>query len=56
MYESPWTQKTGEMAYISQEPKMLQGPINYNADSLYPQPNVNSYSLDVFYTNDYYWG
>jgi hypothetical protein len=47
MYESLWTQKTGEATYINQEPRMLQGPRSYNVANLYPQPNW--YSLDVSY-------
>ena len=41
IYDSPWVQKTGEMTYMNQEPRMLQGPINYGAANLYPQPNAN---------------
>ena len=56
IYDSPWVQKTGEMTYMNQEPRMLQGPINYGAANLYPQPNANWYSLDISYThmNDYW--
>jgi hypothetical protein len=55
MYESPWAQKTGEMAYMNQEARMIQWPINYNTD--YSYPNANRYSVDISYTpmNDY-WG
>ena len=48
-----WTEQKGQVGYMNQESRMLQGPINYNAANLYPQPNANS--LDVSYTNDY-WG
>jgi hypothetical protein len=50
MYESPWAQKTGGMAYMNQEARMIQGLINYNGDTLYPQANTNLYSLEVSYT------
>jgi hypothetical protein len=51
----PWVQQKGQVGYMNQESKMLQWPINYKAANLYPQANVNWYSLDVSYTNDY-WG
>jgi len=37
----PWAQQKGQMGYMNQESRMLQGPINYNAANLYPQPNAN---------------
>lgn len=50
-------QKRGEMTYMNQEPRMLQGPMpmNYNTD--YSYPIANWYSVDISYTpmNDY-WG
>jgi hypothetical protein len=51
--QSSLSQKRGETAYMNQEPRMLQGSINYNAD--YSYPNINWYSVDIFYTpmNDY---
>ena len=41
-------QSGGVMTYMGQEPKMLQGPINYNTD--YSYPNINWYSVDISYT------
>lgn len=57
MYESPWAQNAPEMTYMNQEPEILEGPIDYNADNLYPQPNPKWYSLDISYTHmNGYWG
>jgi hypothetical protein len=50
-----WVQQKGQVGYMNQEPRMLQGPTKYNAANLYPQPNTNWHSLDVSYTN-HYWG
>ncbi len=47
----------GEMTYMNQEPRMLQGPINYGARlTCIREPNANWYSLDISYThmNDYW--
>jgi hypothetical protein len=51
--ESSLAQKRGEMAYMNQEPRMLQEPTNYSTD--YSYPNINWYSVDISYTpmNDY---
>jgi hypothetical protein len=51
----PWVQQKGQVGYMNQESKMLQGPRSYNVANLYPQANANRYWLDVSYTNDY-WG
>ena len=51
MYESSWAQKTGGMTYMNQKSKMLQGPVNYSADNLHPQPNADWYSLHLSYTH-----
>ena len=37
----PWVQQKGQVGYMNQEPRMLQGPVNYNVANLYPQPNAN---------------
>jgi hypothetical protein len=36
MYKSSWAQKTGEMTFINQEPRMLQESSSYNTNNLYP--------------------
>ena len=46
-------QKGGEMTYMDQEPRMLQGPINYNLDHAYPTTYTEpyaSYSIRLSYT------
>jgi transposase len=52
-FQSSLSRKGGEMTYMEQEPRMLQGSINYNTD--YSYPNINWYSVDISYTpmNDY---
>jgi hypothetical protein len=53
--QSSLPQKRRETAHMSQEPRMLQGPMNYNTD--YSYPNINWYSVDISYTPmNYYWG
>ena len=56
-FQSSLPQKRGEMTYMNQELRLLQGstPINYSTD--YSYPNINWYSVDISYTpmNDY-WG
>ncbi|MGA9154282.1 MAG: hypothetical protein WBZ36_27180, partial [Candidatus Nitrosopolaris sp.] len=52
-FQSPLPQKRGEMTYVNQEPRMLQGPINYNADNAYPTAYTEpytSYSIRLSYT------
>jgi hypothetical protein len=56
-FQSSLPQKRGEIAYMNQEPRMLQGPVPmnyYNTD--YSYPNINWYSVNVSYTPmDDYW-
>jgi hypothetical protein len=50
-FQTSLPRKGGEMTYMEQEPRMLQGPMNYNTD--YSYPNINWYSVDISYTPTY---
>jgi hypothetical protein len=51
----PWLQQKGQVGYMNQESRMLEGPVNYNAGNLYAHRDANWYALDIYYTDDY-WG
>jgi hypothetical protein len=58
-FQPSMPQKGGAITYMDQEPRMLQGPINYNTYDAYPstytEPDA-SYSFRLSYkpTNGYW--
>jgi len=51
-FQSSLPQKGGEITYLDQEPRMLQGPINYNTYDAYPNRYTEpyaSYSIRLSY-------